>query len=88
MVKNRSNSHKGAALLLGISSEELDKLLESSNQIKMIEHDKEVIINTYKSNLADLEKLLEAGEEMYKILKLVNNNLAQKACEHWRNCRL
>ena len=54
----------------------------------MIEHDKEIIKGIYESNLADLEALIESGEEMYQVLKLVNNETAQKACEHWRNCRL
>lgn len=88
MVKNRNNSHKSAAMLLCMSSEELDKALDSYNNIKMVEHHKELVINTYKQNLVDLEKLIQAGEEMYKILKLVDNSVAEKACEHWRNCRL
>ena len=88
MAKNRNNSHKSAAMLLCMSSEELDKLLDMQKEIKLMEHDKEIMKNIYESNLADLEALLEAGEEMYKILKLVDNKIAEKACEHWRNCRL
>lgn len=75
-------------MLLCMSSEELDKLLDVQKEIKLMEHDKEIMKNIYDSNLADLEALLEAGEQMYQLLKLVNNEKTQEACEHWRNCRL
>ena len=88
MAKNPNNSHKSAAMLLCMSSEELDKLLDVQKEIKLMEHDKEIMKNIYDSNLADLEALLEAGEQMYQLLKLVNNEKTQEACEHWRNCRL
>ena len=87
-MKKYNCSHKAAAIALGITPEDLDKLIESDKQVKMIEHDKEIIKGIYESNLADLEALIESGEEMYQVLKLVNNETAQKACEHWRNCRL
>lgn len=88
MAKNQNNSHKSAAMLLCISSEELDKLLDVQKEIKLMEHDQQIRRNIYESNLADLEALLEAGEKMYQLLKTIDNVKTQEACEHWRNCRL
>ncbi|NDB82269.1 MAG: hypothetical protein EB127_05950 [Alphaproteobacteria bacterium] len=88
MAKNQTNSHKSAAMLLCMSVEELDKLLEIKKELQMMEHDQQIRRNIYESNLADLEALLEAGEKMYQLLKTINNEKTQEACEHWRNCRL
>jgi len=88
MVKIPNSSYKSAALCLGMSVEELDKLMQIQKDYKMMEHDQQIRRSIYESNLADLEALLEAGEKMYQLLKTIDNVKTQEACEHWRNCRL
>lgn len=59
MKKKPNNSMNAAALLLGISVERLDNLIDSEKQLSVVMHEKRQIAEMYSKLLAQFEKLEE-----------------------------
>ena len=63
MKKKPNNSMNAAALLLGISVERLDNLIDSEKQLSVVMHEKRQIAEMYSKLLAQFEKLEKELDE-------------------------
>ena len=68
MKKKVNNSYSAAALLLGISVEHLEKLMEAEKDLSVALHEKRQLADMYNKLLAENEKL---ENEFHKFKQLV-----------------
>jgi hypothetical protein len=77
MKKKPNNSHSSAALLLGISVEKLDELIDCQLTLSVCKHEKEQIADMYKSLYDRFDKI----ESELKTVKHCGDRLGTRCLE-------